>query len=274
MPRIKPACFFRIFRGILVFVLLFALWRVFIADRFVIPTRSMEPTLEAGDRILVNKTIVGARIYKDYRFHNGMELKCWRTRGLRDLQRGDIVVFNFPRNGDGSSDGISFKINYVFAKRCIGIPGDSISAVNGYWRNSNYSGVLGVEECQARLSVIPIELLSPEVNNVIRPSGSNWTVKDFGPIYVPRKGDMIEINDTTEALYGVLFKYEKVDSAAVRHIFIHNYYYMAGDNVCDSGDSRYWGFVPDEYVVGVVKAVLFNRDRETGKRNFKRFRLL
>lgn len=244
------------------------------ADRFVIPTRSMEPTLEAGDRILVDKTLVGARIYKDFHFHDGMELKCWRMRGRRSLLRGDIVVFNFPRNGDETGDGISFKINYVFAKRCIGIPGDSISAVNGYWRNSNYSGTIGVEECQKRLSDTPLELISHEVNNVIRPFGSSWTVKDFGPIYVPGKGDQIEINDTTKSLYGILLRYEKANLSAMSHVFLHDYYYMAGDNVCDSGDSRYWGFVPDDYVVGVVKAVLFNKDKSSGKRNFKRFRLL
>jgi signal peptidase I len=273
MNKILPLILKGVF-GFLTVVLLAVLWRVFVADRFVIPTRSMEPTLEAGDRILVDKTILGARIYKDYDFHKGMELKCWRTKGFRGLERGEVVVFNFPRNGDGAGDGISFTINYVFAKRCIGLPGDSISVVDGYWLNNNYPGILGIKECQDKLSATPLEMISPEVNNVIRPAGSDWTVKDFGPVYVPKKGDKIEVNDTTQDLYGVIFRYEKADSDAACHTFTHDYYYMAGDNVCDSGDSRYWGFVPEDYIVGIVKAVLFNRDRQTGKRNFKKFRLL
>ena len=273
MKKILPLILKGVF-GFLTVVLLAVLWRVFVVDRFVIPTRSMEPTLEAGDRILVDKTILGARIYKDYDFHERMELKCWRTKGFRGLERGEVVVFNFPRNGDGTGDGISFTINYVFAKRCIGLPGDSISVVNGYWLNNNYPGILGIKECQDKLSATPLEMISTQVNNVIRPAGSDWTVKDFGPVYVPKKGDKIEVNDTTQGLYGVIFRYETADSTAAYHTFTHDYYYMAGDNVCDSGDSRYWGFVPEDYIVGIVKVVLFNRDLYTGKRNYKKFRLL
>ena len=40
------------------------------------------------------------------------------------------------------------------------------------------------------------------------------------------------------------------------HRFMHNYYFMAGDNVLDSSDSRYWGLVPEEYIVGVVNYVV------------------
>lgn len=272
--KLKLTWLIKAFRVIIAIVLIFTLWRVFIADKFIVSTSSMEPTLKSGDRILVVKTIYGARIYKDYGFHDNMDLKCTRTIGCRELRRNDIVVFNYPRNGDGTGDGISFKINYVFTKRCIGLPGDSISAENGFWRNSNYSGILGVIEQQETLSRIPLELISPEVNNVVRPPEFNWTVKDFGPLYVPKKGDAITVNEITKALYGVIFKYENHDAGEDSHVFVHDYYFMAGDNVCNSGDSRYWGFVPDDYIVGVVKAVLFNRDQESGKRDFKRFRLL
>ena len=71
MKKILPLILKGVF-GFLTVVLLAVLWRVFVVDRFVIPTRSMEPTLEAGDRILVDKTILGARIYEDYDFHERM----------------------------------------------------------------------------------------------------------------------------------------------------------------------------------------------------------
>ena len=48
------------------------------------------------------------------------------------------------------------------------------------------------------------------------------------------------------------------DAPLKRHCWQHNYYFMAGDNVLDSNDSRYWGLVPEEYVVGVVGYVYKN----------------
>ncbi|MDD7454658.1 MAG: signal peptidase I [Bacteroidales bacterium] len=257
--------------AIIVIFVLFAAWRIFIADRFIIPSDSMSPTLVAGDRVLVDKTIFGARIYKDYDFKEGMELKCWRTRGRRGIRRGDIIVFNFPKNG---GRGISFKINYVFVKRCVGLPGDSVSVADGFWKNNNFSGVLGIAEQQERLASISEAQLPDEIWWTLQPCApeQKWSIKNFGPLYVPRKGDIIHINDTTSALYGDILIYENCSSSSGTHRFKHDYFFMAGDNVLDSGDSRYWGFVPDDYIVGVVKAILFNRDPYTGKRSFGRFR--
>ena len=113
------------------------LTRIFLYDQFITPTESMMPTLMPGDRIIVDKTVFGARIYSDFNFNkNGMELKSRHTRGCRDIQPNDIMVFNFPHH-DGK---INFVINNVYAKRCIGVPGDSVSIVNGHFQNNNYKG--------------------------------------------------------------------------------------------------------------------------------------
>lgn len=207
---------------------IFALWRIFIADRFEIPSDSMFPTLQRGDWIVVDKTLAGARIYKDFHFHDGMELRSWRTRGLRRIRRGDILVFNFPRNGGG----ISFKINHVFVKRCEGMPGDTLKA--GY-------------------------CVDPE--------------RDFGPLYVPRRGDVIRLDDTTRILYGDILDYEGATPVDTLHQFLHDYYFMVGDNVRDSNDSRFWGFLPDDYVVGIVRGILYGRNPGTGRRDWQRTRV-
>ncbi len=60
----------------------------------------MLPTLLPGDRVLVDKTLVGARIYRDFHFDKeGIELKSWRTRGRRSIRRNDVAVFNYPEHG-------------------------------------------------------------------------------------------------------------------------------------------------------------------------------
>ena len=252
-------------------------FRIFVADQFVIPSDSMSPTLLPGDRVWVNKLIAGARIYNDIESANSSTLQSWRTRGIRNIERNDILIFNYPINDNK----ISFKINYVYAKRCVALPGDSISAINGFYKNNNYQGVLGNEFSQEYLSNIPDSLLHESIKYTIPFSQDKypWTIKNFGPIYVPRKGDVIKLNAESVLFYSKILEFEtgknirvdgdgKVyvgDNPIDYHIFINNYYFMAGDNVINSGDSRYWGFVPEEYVVGVVGFIPYSIDKYTNE---------
>ena len=60
----------------------------------------MLPTLLPSDRVLVDKPLAGARIYRDFHFDKeGIELKNWRTRGRRSIRRNDVAVFNYPEHG-------------------------------------------------------------------------------------------------------------------------------------------------------------------------------
>ena len=167
--------------------------RVFIADQFVIPTESMIPTLIPGDRVMVNKLLMGARLYDSLNF--GIEpskLYSRRMHGARAVEPNDIVVFNFP----WQKGTIAFTINYVYAKRCIGAAGDSVSIVNGFFRNSKYYGTIGDYGQQEKLSNTTAEVLG--VNYGAYPFNKkwfDWTIKDFGPLYVPRSGDVIPLNE-------------------------------------------------------------------------------
>lgn len=244
--------------------------RIFITDTFTIPTESMLPTLHPGDRIFVNKTLMGARIYTDFHFDKkGIELKCFRTKGIRAIKHNDIVAFNMP-NKDWQ---IKFVINYVFCKRCVALPGDSISIINGFYHNNNYSGTLGNRQQQLALSNLPDSLISPGALRTI-PFEDHlpiWTIKKLGPLYIPRKGDILDVNTQNAALYKILLEYETRQEIDInwekhqvslngkpfrKHVFQHDYYFMAGDNVLDSYDSRYWGLVPDDYLIGIVTCII------------------
>ena len=196
---------------------------------------------------------------------------------MRNIERNDILIFNYPINDNR----ISFKINYVYAKRCIALPGDSISAVDGYYKNNNYEGVLSNKKAQEYLSNYPDSMLHESIRNTITPSRDKypWTIKNFGPIYVPRKGDVIKLNAENALFYSKILEFEtgkkiRVDSIgeaylddepASYHIFTNNYYFMAGDNVINSGDSRYWGFVPEDYIVGVIGFIPYAIDKNTNE---------
>ena len=262
---------------------MYGLWlscRVFLFDQFVIPTESMSPTLLPGDRVIVDKTIVGARIYSDFDFDpKGGELRSWRLRGMRQMKRNDIVVFNFPHH-EGR---INFIINNVYAKRCVALPGDTISIEEGYYRNNNHKGVLGLESAQNALHAMTDSMIWRQALYTMPFDGHlPWTIRNMGPLYIPRKGDIIPITAKEACVYRMLLEWEtgkKVDfdwnsnTAKINgkdftsHTFSHNYYFMAGDNVCDSNDSRYWGLVPEEYIVGVVRCVSYSLNKTDGELN-------
>lgn len=239
--------------------------RIFVADRFRIPTESMSPTLVPGDMVIVNKLLAGARIYTDFHFSkDGVRLQSRRMRGLRPIRRNDIVVFN-QANHKGK---IKFVINNVYCKRCIGLPGDTISIVNGWYRNNNHDGQLGVAEEQRLLEQTPDSMIHRKCLRAMpKDKHIRWTIRNFGPMYIPRKGDMMDVTPETATIYRVILEWEtggpldidrernRVMSAGreiCRHRFLHNYYFMAGDNVMNSDDSRYKGPVPEEYIVGIV----------------------
>ena len=269
-------------------LLLYVLWllvRVFLLDVFIIPTNSMLPTLQPGDRLMVCKTIVGPRLYRSLDIRPvPSRLESRRLKGLRQVRRGDVVVFNAPLH-DGH---VSFLINHVYAKRCVAIPGDTLSVVDGYYANSRQPGTLGLDEEQRRLRSAPDSVFSHEVFHV-HPFAPRvpWTVKNLGPVYVPRQGDVVPLTPLTATCLRQPIEWElgqplRIDweRGEVRdtggrllrhHTFCHNYYYMAGDNVCDSNDSRYWGLVPEEYIIGVATHVLYGRDLRTGRYRRHRF---
>lgn len=264
-----------------------ALWcayqgsRIFLFDTFVIPTRSMEPTLIPGDRIVVNKTLYGARIYRDLHFsRQGVRLQCWRTNGLRDIRRGDVVVFNMPYHSD--CDTIKFVINYVYCKRCIGLPGDSVSISGGFYANNNSTDTLGCADRQRTLAAMPDSIFQPEALRALPYDDHlpRWTIKNFGPLYIPRRGDCIVMTPATATHYRKLIEWERHCRLTIdwtrrrvladgrplaKHTFSHDYFFMAGDNAPDSRDSRYIGLIPDDYIIGIATIIKYSTDRNTGE---------
>ena len=229
--------------------------RIFIAERFIIPSESMSPTLVPGDKVWVNKLLYGARIYKSFDFEDHAPLKCFRMPGLRKIRSGDVICFNYPLGYDKWTK-IEFKINYVYCKRVVGTPGDTIGIKDGVTWNSNYNGIIGVQDNQLAIQNTPDSILWRTKFMATMPfTRPMWTMKNFGPLYVPEKGATIELDSVGRAIYGPVIEYESgswPDDEVCSHTFRHDYYFAFGDNCLDSNDSRYWGFIPEDFIIGIV----------------------
>ncbi|GHT12850.1 hypothetical protein FACS189426_16870 [Bacteroidia bacterium] len=107
-------------------ILLAIVLRVFVMSSFHIPTPSMEPSVLAGDYIIVNKLAYGARIVKNFNFMKGGKFETFRVKGFGKVKRNDVIVFNFPYS-DWSK--LQPDLGVFYLKRCVALP---VSAVHRF----------------------------------------------------------------------------------------------------------------------------------------------
>ena len=263
---------------LLVVIILTIFLKVFCFASFKVPSGSMKPTLQSGDYILVNKTVYGPRVFKDWRFWKSGNWEMKRLKGANTVKRNDVVVFNSPITNNNWSR-IEMDFNLHLVKRCIGLPGDCLVINNGFYHVKGCGDTLGIYSNQLDLSGRMDSTINKDVFHCLHyDSVHQWTIKNFGPLYIPKAHAKIKIHSGNIELYRKLIVYETGKPVAVKHnmvllggmpisayVFKLNYYFMAGDWVMDSQDSRYWGLLPEDHIIGKVAFIWKSEDKNTGK---------
>jgi signal peptidase I len=209
--------------GLFPVILVVFLLRSFLFEPFKIPSGSMVPTLLVGDLILVNK------------YHYGIRLPVLNRKIVanHDPQRGDVMVFRYP---------VDPRIDYI--KRVVGVPGDEIRydhqqlTINGQPVQTVAQGEYYDEDSLRYASLFTEKLGAVEHRILVNPQQPSF----FGGL--PKSFPMAD-----HCHY----------SAEVMTCTVPpGHYFMMGDNRDNSQDSRFWGFVPDENIVGKAFFIWMN----------------
>jgi signal peptidase I len=215
------------FESAVVTVIMALFGMTFIVQAVKVPTGSMQNTITIGDHLLVNKFI----------FAPGKSLPFLPQR---EIKRGDIIVFKYPGNPydpkrDDRPDNRPILTNYV--KRVIGLPGDRIR-IQG--NNVIVNGEVVPEHhitARDHNRKDPLEI----INNPERKAGELYDV-----YYKPGPEDDDQEYDAFQGKAEIV-----VPEAS---------YFVMGDNRNNSEDSRYWGFVPRDLVIGRAMFVYWSYD--------------
>ena len=212
--------------GLFPVILVVFLLRSFLFEPFKIPSGSMIPTLLVGDLILVNK------------YHYGVRLPVINKKIINnnDPQRGDVMVFRYPKDTS---------IDYI--KRVVGVSGDEIS-----FRN---------QQLFVNGEAAPLEQTPP-------PGFYDEEALRYFPEFKEKFGSAehrILVNPQSQPFYGaedkITFPFRencRYSAEGVTCKVPAGHYFMMGDNRDNSQDSRFWGFVPDENIVGRAFFVWMN----------------
>lgn len=219
----------------------FCLFQIYLAIRLhwiascVVPTYSMYPTVTAGDYLITSLRIPGRRVIKKDAARPG-HYTVERKKGDRNVRTGDITVFNFPyAKGE---ERMRMDFGTYFCKRCVAVPGETY---RWQWNEGQDS------------------------------------------VYLPRREETLPVDSLNFRHYSRSIEYEtgwmpKLVNGTVIHAdtvmnsyrFRNGYYFMQGDNHADSYDSRFWGILPEDLILGVGLFTWFSKEPDTGKVRWER----
>ncbi len=260
----KLGKFFKILFWVAVIALII---KAFAIDAFRIPSTSMENTLQPGDFILANKFAYNISTPREIPIAN-LPISQHKFFEVGKPQINDIVIFEFPEGFE--SDPLKGGSKYV--KRLIAGPHDTLKITDG----KIY--------VNGKTILLPSTFKAPKLLNeeeigqeeTIYPPGAKWNRISYGPIIIPAKGDSIKIApENFEKWQSVIVMDHgersllsegtlvTLDGRAIfEYVLTQDHYFVIGDNFEESMDSRHFGFITDNMIIGKAMFIYWSYNTE------------
>ncbi|MFP4022922.1 MAG: signal peptidase I [Thiohalospira sp.] len=231
----------------IVFILLFNT----VYDFYHVNSYSMFPLLKHGDVLLIKKSKITDKI----------------------INRGSIYVFDLPLYHSNKKYFANAN-NDLFVKRCVAISGDTFRILkqqifinSNLWETKNINSGKIDED---KILDISNPIYGINLSRVFYPHDStySWNLNNIGPLYIPKKNTKIQLTDSMKILYKDIIFYETkgvlndTSLSMDEYTFKKNYYYFIGDNFYGSVDSRHWGMIPEENIIGEVKYIVWSKSNK------------
>jgi signal peptidase I len=246
------------------------------------PTGSMESTIQIGDKMFFNQFLYGGSTPRGIPFTE-IKFPFIQLPAIRNPRSGDVVNFDFP----GYRDEVVSSSKVQYLKRLIANPGDTVQIIDKilYVNGIEFpkpEGLMFLDKTgnfrlNSFLEKNPQLKRAPNPkgnsNYDIFPKGSGWNQDNYGPLYIPKSGDVITIDKEHFQWWDTFVRREghKIEMKPEGKILIddketnqytvqRDYYFAMGDNRDNSLDSRFWGYVPRENIVGKAWFTYFSWD--------------
>jgi signal peptidase I len=252
-------------RLIFYLIILAIFLRAFIVGAFRIPTSSMADTLYPGDFIIVNIAAYNLNTPRQIPIL-GLSIPSVNIFNTGKPEINELIVFKFP--AINSDDAVYNRTNLI--KRIVALPGDTLQIIN---KMIFVNGMkINLPET-VRRNFENIKPTSKEDEGIFY-SGTGWNSDNYGPVRVPAAGETIKINTDNIEIWKrlIVYEYEEkvvrkegsvitIDDKPVRNYVIKkNHYFVIGDNFNNSRDSRYFGFVNEDMILGKAMFIYLSID--------------
>ncbi len=239
----------------------FLLLNNFVIASFLVPTGSMENEVMTGDFLMVNKFIYGASTPRNIMFTN-IRLPWTMLPGFKEVKRGDVIVFEFP----GYREEVNPEEFTFYLKRCMALAGDTLEIRNRVVYVNGEAAPLP-KNMKFNFQSKPAAYADPR----IFPPGAQFNEDNYGPLVIPFKGMQMTITNENFLMWETFIKRDGHTPALLNdgtvlidgkptntYVVEKDYLFGMGDNRDNSLDSRFWGFIPRENVVGTPMFVYFS----------------